>query len=81
MRATSAPAAWTEVRLADVPDLPTRQEMVRWAEAEASGRFMPFKRRDALGRASWGIEFELPEDAQAFRGRWARVRAPEPADA
>jgi len=80
MRAPGDPAAWTEVRLADLPDLPARQAMVRWAEAAASGRFMPFKRRDALGRASWGIEFERADDAEAFSRRWAAA-APEAVDA
>lgn len=66
---------WTTVRLAAVPDIETRQDMIRWAEAACAGRFMTFKLRDALGRPSWGIEFEHADDADAFRRRWA-VREP-----
>ncbi|UEM21724.1 hypothetical protein JL100_002860 [Skermanella mucosa] len=61
---------WTTVQFSEVPDLPTRKAILRWAEQSITGRFLSFNTTDGLGRRKFGLEFQHPDDAASFQRRW-----------
>lgn len=70
-------SGWTTVQFPQAPDLDTRKAIIRWAEETLPGKFIPLHQRDAMGRRSFGFDFQRPDDATAFRLRWMG----EPAEA
>lgn len=63
-------SGWTTVQFHQTPDLDTRKAIIRWAEETLPGKFIPLHQRDAMGRRSFGFDFQRPDDATAFRLRW-----------
>lgn len=70
-------SGWTTVQFPQAPDLDTRKAIIRWAEETLPGKFIPLHQRDAMGRRSFGFDFQRPDDATAFRMRWM-AETPDP---